>query len=197
MTGGTIAAYRQVLSTFCKDAEGRLPLFKKFINGNSSGENKNLSAFTTQVHALKSACASLGAAEVSTEAARLENAGKAGNLAFIEENLQGFSEQLAELVENIRTFLNTNAALLHPHVPAPEKIPPKPSGLSIDPVLRDLEAALKAQKADDINRILEEINAQPLDTDIKTKMEQISDEVLMTEYDNAGKILKELLKRRK
>jgi hypothetical protein len=60
-------------------------------------------------------------------------------------------------------------------------------------LFRELDSALKSQKADDIDRILEELIKQPFDTEIKTTLERISDEVLMAEYDKAGEILAALL----
>jgi len=94
-TGGTLAGYRQALSAFRRDAKDRLPS----LHAVPSAET--LSAFVAQLHALKSASASLGAQEISDGAARLEAAGRTGDTAFIEENLDSFAELLAELLENI------------------------------------------------------------------------------------------------
>ncbi|MDR2740260.1 MAG: response regulator, partial [Treponema sp.] len=59
MTGGTVAGYRKVLAQFRKDAQERLALLQE------PPEPGALPLFVTQAHALKSASASLGAAEVS------------------------------------------------------------------------------------------------------------------------------------
>jgi len=99
MTGGTITAYRKVLSLFCKDVEQRLPLLQ------NAPEADALPAFVTQVHSLKSASASIGAQEVSSMAAGLEAIGKAGDAAFIRESLPDFVKQLEELTKNIRVSL--------------------------------------------------------------------------------------------
>jgi len=98
-TGGTLAGYRQALAAFCRDAEDRLPLLQAAPN------TETLPALVVQVHALKSASASLGAWEISEGAARLEAAGRTGDAAFVEENLGAFAEMLAELVENIGTAM--------------------------------------------------------------------------------------------
>ncbi|MDR0457078.1 MAG: response regulator [Treponema sp.] len=180
MTGGTLAAYKQVLSLFCKDVEERLPLLQKAPEA--------LPAFVTHVHALKSASASIGAAEVSAQAAGLEAAGKTGDMAFIRENLPVFAQRLAELAGNISAateaakdsggMTNNNAA-------------GQTAGDSaaLVSLLCSLELALKAQKAADIDRILEELNQKPLEAPIKEALEKISDDVLMTEFDNALKII--------
>ncbi|MDR0795069.1 MAG: response regulator, partial [Tannerella sp.] len=103
MTGGTAVGYRKVLSMFCKDAEKRLPVLQ------TMPEVETLTGFITQVHALKSASASIGAAELSAEAEQLEAAGNEGDLAYIHDNLPGFAVRLAELAKNVRTALAETA----------------------------------------------------------------------------------------
>jgi len=97
MTGGTIELYRQVLDIFCKDVEERLPLL-------TVPPPDAVIAFTTQVHALKSASASMGADEISKKAYALETASKSGDFAFIEKELPAFVQQLTELVGRIRIW---------------------------------------------------------------------------------------------
>ena len=102
MTGGTEAGYLSVLSVYRKDAGERLKKFQRMINKN------DLSSFTTSVHAIKSASASIGAADVSAMAAKLEQAGKAQDSAFISENLEDFTEKLSKLCEDIGAYLKSN-----------------------------------------------------------------------------------------
>ena len=100
MIGGSLEIYRQALSIFSNDIEERLPYLKTFPDAEA-----NFTKFTTNVHALKSAAASLGAAEISTEAARLEDAGKDKDTIFMQENLSSFTEKLSEMAKNINTAL--------------------------------------------------------------------------------------------
>jgi signal transduction histidine kinase/CheY-like chemotaxis protein len=99
MTGGTVAAYKQVLSLFRKDAQDRLPLLQSVPAADA------LPSFVTQVHALKSAAGSLGAAEIAERAEKLEAAGKTGDMDYIRENLDGFAWHLGELAINIGVVL--------------------------------------------------------------------------------------------
>jgi CheY-like chemotaxis protein/HPt (histidine-containing phosphotransfer) domain-containing protein len=99
MTGGTVNAYKQVLSLFRKDAQDRLPLLQTVPAADA------LASFVTQVHALKSASASLGAAEVAEKAALLEAAGKTGDMDCIKDNLNNFIWHLTELAVNIGVVL--------------------------------------------------------------------------------------------
>jgi len=91
--------YLELLAMLRKDVEGRLPALKM-------PEPETLPAFVSHVHALKGTCANMGAHEISERAARLEAAGKAEDLTFIEENLKPFVERLAELVEGIGSALD-------------------------------------------------------------------------------------------
>jgi HPt (histidine-containing phosphotransfer) domain-containing protein len=172
-----------VVITFCEDAEERLLLLQ------IAPEADALPAFVTQVHALKSASGSIGAAELSAQAAGLEAAGKAGDMAFICENLPAFERMLREITENIRTALRVDETAV------PDLVSPNSSFLIPNSSLfSELATALKSQKADDIDEALERLMLQPMDPAIKAAAEQISDEVLMAEYDKAVEILDRLQK---
>jgi len=183
MTGGTIEAYRQVLSIFCKDAQNRLELFK------NTPSQDTLSDFVINVHAIKSASASIGSAGISSIAAGLEEAGKAKDIAFIGKNLPGFVQQLSELVKNIGNAVNGAAknagtetkADISAHIPT----------------LRELYDALKTKKISEIKNILNTLEQQARDPTLKENLELISDQVLMTEFDIAAKIVEELLAKEK
>jgi signal transduction histidine kinase/CheY-like chemotaxis protein/HPt (histidine-containing phosphotransfer) domain-containing protein len=99
MTGGSEEIYREVLEIYCQDVDQRLDIFKQ------PPDPDQAAFFVTQVHALKSASASIGAAALSEEAARLEAAGKQGDLAFIAEGLDHFREALVAMTEGIRRAL--------------------------------------------------------------------------------------------
>jgi len=206
MTGGTEMTYRTVLSMFRKDVEKRLFLFEKFLKENNSSENdkfsegkydqkdskNSLSAFITQVHALKSASASIGAAEASAQAAQLETAGKAGNMAFIQENLPGFTKKLAKLAEKIRIW---EISIEEDDFSRAEK-PDLQDDISFTaelPLLHELAAALETQKTKDIDRILDKLNQKLLDAETKEILEQISDQVLIAEFKSAVKTINEFI----
>jgi signal transduction histidine kinase/CheY-like chemotaxis protein/HPt (histidine-containing phosphotransfer) domain-containing protein len=99
MTGGTLETYKQLLYMFCKDVDERLQFFGKEITTDT------LLDFVTHIHSLKSATASIGAAEISSLAAGLEAIGKSGDAAFIRESLPDFTKKLEELKKNIISAL--------------------------------------------------------------------------------------------
>ena len=165
---------------FRKDAEDRLPLLQTAPGADA------LHSLVTQVHALKSASASMGAAEISAEAAELEAAGKAGDLAFVQENLSVFAEHLMKLIEGIDAALETDRTAGQSDGTADDQA-------DLLPLLRELESALKSENDSDIDRILDGLNEKPLDTKTKETLEQISEQVLMSEFGRATEILGGLL----
>ncbi|GHV91279.1 hypothetical protein AGMMS50268_17820 [Spirochaetia bacterium] len=194
MTGGTVEGYKKVLSMFRKDAEERLTVLQNVP------EEKDMPHFVTQVHALKSASGSIGAAELSAEAARLEAAGKTGDMALIGEALPAFAKQLEALAARIKEITTDHTD----HTDREEKITNQESvgsvrstfpligGKVVNPLLGELVDALETQKANVINRILKQIPQQSLDLQTREALEQISDLVLMSEYEEAAEKVKEL-----
>jgi len=185
MTGGTLAAYKQILSLFRKDVEERLPLLQK------APESDALPAFVTQVHALKGASASLGAEDIYAKATALEAAGKAADLAFIREHLLVFTELLTALVKNIQDALKPGKPEYKDVLQSGKAAPSLP--IPYFRLFEELAEALKSQNASEIDRILGELNQKPLDPKTRETVEKISDDVLMTEFDNALKTIEELL----
>jgi len=177
MTGATLAAYKQVLTIFCKDTEDRMSLLQK------TPEAAALPAFITYVHALKSASASIGAAEISALAAELEKAGNGGDMAFINERLPAFARRLGELTENIRAALQLNKTAVDSSLPI----------IDHSSLFEELADALKTQNVPDIDRIIAALGEKPLDIKTKEALDKISDDVLMTEFENALKTIDEVL----
>jgi CheY-like chemotaxis protein len=178
MTGGTEAGYRKVLAQFCKDAADRLPFFAG-IPGETT-----LAAFAVQAHALKSAAGTIGALEVSAEAAILEAAGKTGDAQTIRETLPRFREHLARLIEGIGEFLEKK-----------DEGTKSGSGKTEDPtaLLPALRAALETKNMKEIDKLLEEIEQLPLNAGMKEAIDAVSDKVLMGEYEGAIAVIDEIM----
>ncbi|MCL2810092.1 MAG: ATP-binding protein, partial [Treponema sp.] len=181
-TGGTIKGYRKVLTILCKDARSHLPLLKNEMNNDSiSGE------FTTQIHAFKSALATVGAARLSQMAALLENAGKSADVKFKNDNLPAFIEQLDDLINNIENYFNNDNSKSNSENNN-EKIE------SHMPLFQTLISLLKSgAPASDINKLIEELSQKPFNSRIIEALDKVSHEVLMAEYDNALQIVNNLL----
>jgi len=101
MTGGTFESYVQTLAAFHKDGLKKIEEIKKSL------ETDNYPLYTTYVHALKSASASLGAADLSEQAKVLEMAGRQEDSSFIRLQNPKFLTSLEIVLNNIGTALNS------------------------------------------------------------------------------------------
>jgi HPt (histidine-containing phosphotransfer) domain-containing protein len=182
MTGGTEAGYRKVLAQFYKDADERLDWLMDFLTEykqrNRQDAEKNLAEFIIQVHALKSAAATIGAAEVSKEAAALEEAGKAGDRTAVGELLPAFYMQLSKLAGMIEEALEMND-----QNETGDREGPNDS--SVREKLELLRDALEAKNMKNIDRLFEELETAAMDTKMREGTNAVSDKVLMGEYEGA------------
>jgi CheY-like chemotaxis protein len=190
MTGGTLAGYCKVLAQFYKDASERLPWFKdfsaekdlenndKFPAGKLDREDfaGNLPALTAQAHAIKSAAGTIGAAEVSNEAAALEAAGKAGDTETIVEKLPEFYAHLSELVTAIGEVFESEKSGVGSEVKAATSLSELHSSFL------SLKTALEVKNIEKIDRIIGELEAVPLDAETREKINAVSDKVLISDY---------------
>jgi len=100
LSGGTIDGYLQTLTLFCDDSRNKL---KEIV---TCLKNEDLSLYTTYVHAMKSACANIGALELSKTAESLEMAGQKKDMSFILASNNTFTSDLEKLLGAIDEHLS-------------------------------------------------------------------------------------------
>jgi hypothetical protein len=110
--------------------------------------------------------------------------GTAEDLAAIRKKLPGFTARLAELAEGIGAAL---ADGIEQGEEPSETIHAQVS------MLNSLAAALEAQKTEDIDRLLEELNQQNLDPKTREMVEAVSNDALMAEFETALHRVKNIL----
>jgi HPt (histidine-containing phosphotransfer) domain-containing protein len=185
MTGGTLEGYKDVLASFCKDSLTRLPVLQTVLQA----EAEDLTDFTAHVHALKSAAGTIGAAELSREAAEMEAAGKAGGTGIIKEKLPGFYEHLKEttgrisaaLVEGTHDGENSGPLLTI-------------SDAGIRGLFEELKAAVETKNIESIDLITEKLTDKRLDKKTKQTLDAVSDLLLMSKFKQAAEEINTLLK---
>ncbi|MCL2721196.1 MAG: ATP-binding protein [Treponema sp.] len=181
MTGGTKEGYIAVLSIFCKDSLERMKTMPALAN------DESLSTFVVYIHAVKSAAAAIGAQYVSAEAAKLEVAGRENDKTYIKDNLERFFIKLTALISRIDAALEADK-------------PSNNNGITYDIynsklilLLQRLEIELRSKKADNIDIIINEISHLSMNEKTKDIIEKISENILMTEFEKAIKIIEDLL----
>jgi CheY-like chemotaxis protein len=178
MTGGSAAAYREILAVFCKDAAARLEMLVK------APTEKELLSFTTNVHALKSASANIGAAGASQKAAALEGAAKQKDLGVIEANLDDFRVTLEALLQAIHTSLEPKETDAPGEDPAITDTDRKQ--------LTELREALRAGEIRVMDTLLRALKERRINSRLRQAVASISDCVLLSDFQDAIAIINEL-----
>ncbi|MDR0440573.1 MAG: response regulator, partial [Candidatus Accumulibacter sp.] len=173
--GGSPARYLDLLGTFCRDVEARSALLE------NEPDEAALPSFTTQVHALKSALANIGAANLSRAAARLEQAGRESKLSAIREELAPFRERLGVLKAQIGEFLASSRSKDE-----------KPAGAEVMEVLARLGKALEAKNFDEIDLALEQAQSRLPAGAMREAVCEIADFILTAEFEKAADALNAL-----
>ncbi|GHV03824.1 hypothetical protein AGMMS50229_03840 [Campylobacterota bacterium] len=177
MTGGSETGYEKILRSFSKDALERLSLF------DHTPTTDELPLFAVNAHALKSAAATIGANALSELAAKLETAGKAGDMQAINRTITQFHNDLAKLSKTIADMLT-------------EKSDAQTETVAIgdhSAVFNDLLSALTSEDIGAIRTLLNDLENQPFDQPTKELLNQISTAVLMTEFEEAIRAIDKLI----
>ena len=144
-----------------------------------AGEMKN---FSISVHGMKGALNFTGAMELAGQAYDLEIASDKGDAAFCASNLPPFLKGLNALGQSLaEAFEKKNRN--HKPVATPPELPP---------ILEKLTVALTKTDFLAIDEGIESLNELNLSGTLKDEIERLKDAVLMTDYEDAVKIMREL-----
>ena len=177
LLGGSYTSYIEVLALYRKDVEERIDLLE-----NVPRTGDELKLFTTQVHAIKSASRSIGADNVSQMAADLETYGKNGDVAAIESHLDAFRQALRSLTGGIASVLADNIT------------PANANTATLDNKSYEiLKAALTAKNVIDADRLIAELGRGNYDDKTLNVLLEISNCVLMFDFNSALGALKKIV----
>jgi signal transduction histidine kinase/CheY-like chemotaxis protein len=175
--GGSQERYRDLLSVFCRDVEAGFSLLAQ------EPDETSLPAFTTLVHALKSAGANIGAEELSQSAALLEMAAREGDMSVLSDRLPYFRTELAGLTVRIRAALEA----------APSGDNPNPGAEEIEKTLLSLRTAMEAKDFDAVDAALARLQTLPLDSTSRAAVSELADFILIADFAQAAERLADLL----
>jgi HPt (histidine-containing phosphotransfer) domain-containing protein len=173
------------LSAFRNDALERLSVLQGILR--RLPEVLDFNGFTTQVHALKSAAGTIGAAELSQEAAELENIGKAGDTDAVKEKLPGFYEHLKETAESIGAARAEKAQIAENDGGTGLNL----SDTGIHGLFDELKNALEAKDMEAIDRLIGELMGKGLDKKTINTINAVSDLLLLSRFKDAAERLME------
>jgi signal transduction histidine kinase/CheY-like chemotaxis protein/HPt (histidine-containing phosphotransfer) domain-containing protein len=190
---GGASRYLRLLDTFRKDAEGSAPFLEA-----PPDEPDRTKRFSIAVHALKSACANIGAGSLSSLAADLETASGGGDLVFVESRLPEFRARLESLVRDIEELIRRDGgswaapeadADAEAGILGPGPAPPTPASAEGKVGLKALVSGLiDALESHDFPRVDEDLGrlaeiAAPLW--LRQDVEVIADDILTGDYGKA------------
>ena len=174
-TGGKVVRYIKILGLFCQDCHEKLTEIPKAIRDN------DLRFFITCVHALKSASANIGARQLSEKAKALEDAGNNMDMTYIEEHLDGFLQDMEKLAKIISQAISQDKSQ-----------PTITDDISdIHNKLSSLKTALIDYDISTIDKIIQNLE----ESQISDLMEQISQNVLVSDFDAAVDHIEEYFSR--
>jgi HPt (histidine-containing phosphotransfer) domain-containing protein len=185
--GGKAAEYKKFLAVFFRDAVSRFAFFEEFRPGGG------MSLFVTHAHALKSALATMGAAELSAAAAELEAAGKNADNGTIAKKLPPFTRGLKNLCAAIGAALKTDHGAAGNAAPHTENTGAASAvAVGVKNSLTALRSALESKDMESIDRFMNELENISVDGKTRESFEKISNHILMGEYHSAVNALNSL-----
>ncbi|MDR2076800.1 MAG: response regulator [Desulfovibrio sp.] len=178
--GGSPDRYLDLLETFRRDAQDGFALLAK------EPDEASLRDFTIVVHALKGALAGIGANRLPQDAALLEKAGHEADMPVIRDKLPPFRAELAALIERIGEIT----------APALAGNGETQAGPAIGETLAHLREALEAKNLHAIDAGLARLQALPLAGKIRAAVCEISDSILMVDFQKATDVATALLEQK-
>ena len=179
LSGGSFEQYLDTLDLFCKDG------LEKINELNGSLEAENLALYTIYIHALKSASANIGANTLSEAARVLEEAGENEDLDFVENHNTAF-------LTDLRSLLNRISDVLSSFKKSAGEKKKETDTEEIKADLVRLKTAINELDAGSINDIIERLRQSTQGADMENVIVDISDNILVAEYDKALELIDDL-----
>jgi len=176
LSNGNIPLYLDLIATFGVECP------KKLAELTRCYEAEDIPLYTIHVHALKAACANIGADAVSKEAENLENAGDRRYVEFIRKHHGRFADNLARLISDI-----TQA------VASMEKPKATYDNDAVLGSLRELKTALEGYDVAAIDRISENMQDFSRHPAYGEAVSEILRLTFISKYKQAGVLLNNLL----
>ncbi|MDR2532100.1 MAG: response regulator [Oscillospiraceae bacterium] len=178
ISAGSYEYYMETLSTFIEDGTERIDLLNECI------ENGDMQLYTTCVHALKSAAASVGADELSGFAYTMELAARQDDSAFIKTRNDEFTANLNALLGRIKEAVSAYEA---------ERGESRESSGLLKAELNKLLKALHDMDAGAINLAIGTLQKIAREEKTAGTVRSISTKILMSDYDEATELIQGLL----
>ena len=184
--GGDEDVYNIVLSTYYHEGLDKWKAVpEEFLAG-------DIPLFTTNVHALKSSSASIGAYVISEKFKKLEFAGKENDRIYIEANLDECLENFRVLLERVKGMLIERGIYEEPGQDMSEVESLEKTSLDRD-LIYDLQQSLNSVNLRKCEEIIDSLNGQNFGSEINIMVKKIKDAYEMFDYHTVKDLITELL----
>lgn len=173
---GTLDAYISLLRIFYESMDEKTGELNRFYNEN------DLNNYTIKVHALKSSARIIGAVHFGEEAQRLEDAGKAGDNAFIHAHHRLFIDEYSEFKSPLAKVLSEYKA---------EEVKPEADQDLMITIFEEIKNAALDMDCDILDGIFEEMDAYSIPEDSKELYEKLRDALNRYDYKAMVNLLKD------
>ncbi|MDR2562125.1 MAG: response regulator [Holophagales bacterium] len=180
-TGGLPSAYRAVLEIYCRDARERFGLL------NTEFAESDIKNFTTNVHALKSASASIGAIGLSKAAAALEAAGLQEDMEYIRLAIAEFKAAIVRVVEKIEIAIGEEKS--NGPSDADKTISIENLDASVATALIELKKALQNEDIGRTDRLLADLPIMHQGPEVGILLSRVTELVLTSDFQEAARCI--------
>ena len=183
--GGSEDVYLVVLNTYYNEGLDKWKAIPdQFLNG-------DIQLFTTNVHALKSSSASIGAGVISERFKKLEFAGKENNTNYIRENLDQTLEDFREILNRVKEILVSKGAFEDTSEAAADLSDMEEN--TLDPeYIEELQQSLNSVNLKKCEEMINEMSGINYGSDNNAIVKQIKDAYEMFDYHKVKDLLAEL-----
>ena len=183
--GGNKEAYLSVVSSYFKEGKAKIDRVRELL------AQKMTDQYVTEVHALKSSSAAIGAAGMSVLFRSLEFAGKAGNVEYIEGNTERTLESFGKLLDVVEVYLKENDEI------STEEVQPSGEESSFDDnVIDEMIDALSNFRIKETEEKIAQLCGINFGTEINNSIKEIKGTLEVFDYHKAKELLTELKRRR-
>jgi PAS domain S-box-containing protein len=175
--GQPLAADSHLAEFFIRDAEKAARALKA-ISMNKCRRSDDLSLLVINVHAMKSALANMGEADLSETASKLEQAGRDQDTEFILKELPAFLESLHAIIAKLKPADDMDADITDFDIPY------------LRDKLVDIHSACAALDKKAAKAMLTDLKQKPWPPSVKEQLNAISEALLHSEFDQAAALAK-------
>jgi signal transduction histidine kinase/CheY-like chemotaxis protein len=173
--------YFNILKIFLHEAE-------EFIDKVVAINTDNRQDLTIIFHSIKSACANIGALEVSKLAAFLEENAIKNNISIINAEINDFKEKLSKITVSLRAFINNFEHIFLNMDNKTNKVELDDADL----LLQRLKMAITEKNFSQIDKLIELISISNYRSSVKY-VNQIEESILVSEFDQALHLIDNML----